>query len=353
MAKNCYAQSNINYSGTWYDQASGGGNVVTPEDGDTLCMQGWTITMDVARVPASGTLAAVTNSASSSGFFLVPLNSLGAESHIYATTMQGSNNASKQLFSITGDNNTIHFHGDVYGTSETSVGGGYGLRVTATTNANVIVTGSVTGYGGHAIYSTAGAAITIHGNVNGSSQIANQCGIYINTTGASGGLTIDNGNVTAGNKSASHGVRNGTSTNITITGSVIGSTSAGNGVYNSSSGNVTITGDIVGGTTGAYALYNAGASSTTTINNSTITGGDTYVAVRTAKKIVLNNVNLKNVACYAVYSPGITWNFTPFNYEQFGADGGANTQIYYPSRGQASTMDVAGAVGSAAIYGAF
>lgn len=273
-----YLQSDQSLStATWYDAASGGSITTAPGDGDTIDLNGYVLTMDQNRFPASGTLNLITTTAKN-GRMTLELNTVG-DCSIHSASITGNvNNSAYCLIMVTGTGTsaTLTINGNLTGGSVTASDA---LRIN--TSGNVTIIGNVSaGSGGSCkgIDTDRYNTLTVNGNVTGGSN-TNCYGMFIDNAGTtningnvSGGTSASSlgiyhndssntltivGNVTGGSGSAAHGVYNRVNANVNITGDVIGSaTSSGNGINHYGSGILTIIGNVYGGgVANAYAVY--------------------------------------------------------------------------------------------------
>ncbi|MFA5291948.1 MAG: hypothetical protein WC496_02825 [Phycisphaerae bacterium] len=217
-----YAHAIGNWSTmNWYDAAINGNIVSTPGDGDIADLNGYAITMDIATIPASGTLLAL-RSPSKTGYLIVSLDA-GA----------GLGNLAINAASITA------------GTRNGGFIAVSGTTYTLTINAGQITAGSASG--AIAIDNTQAAHIIIVcANLWGGGGISSAYGLRNSSTGQ-----IDiTGNVRGGAGSNNFGLYNMSSGAININGNVLGSEydKSAVGVFNNASGIITITGNLIYGT---------------------------------------------------------------------------------------------------------
>ena len=121
-------------NGSWSSTGTWTGGVV-PGNNNTADLGGHTIVMDIATIPASGTLAGL-QSTGTAGQLTVNLTTLGGTAAINATTIQAG---PTNLISISGTGN-ITITGGITGGSSSSARG-----VTTNQTGNLTVVGSVTG----------------------------------------------------------------------------------------------------------------------------------------------------------------------------------------------------------------
>jgi hypothetical protein len=145
------------------------------------------------------------------------------------------------------------------------------VQFTAVSPAAATIVGNITNgtASGTAVINTSTGALTITGNVTGSSGTFNQA-VNNNSTGS---VTIT-GNCTGGSGQDSRGVANSSTGSVTITGNVTGGSGTqggsggSSGAGNQSTGSMTITGNVTGGTgTTAPGAHN-NTTGTTIINGS-------------------------------------------------------------------------------------
>jgi hypothetical protein len=241
------APANWNTAGSWSlgTVPAAGEDVVIPA--------GQIAVMDVARVPATGTLASIT--CETTGYITCSFNDRSYD--INATKIQaGTAVGSIQVTGTTAEGRNILTIVTGTGTGEGIIGGSYTnaycvycTSATYTFNIDGKVTG---GYGSaaHGVYTTGNACTMIVGNntatnVTGGNYSNNAKGIKNDGTGS---ITIT-GNLLGGAAISTHAVEHAGATGaggfVTITGSVTGDVGYGLNVAYSTI--VTITGDITGG----------------------------------------------------------------------------------------------------------
>lgn len=262
-------------AGNYSNGATWVGGVV-PGDGDTIVLEGYVVTMDITRVPATGTLAAITDPGKA-GRIDVPMNTLGSCA-IYATAI-------------------------TCGTSTDGI-----VNMTGAAPAATLTVGEV----GNTCNITGGTA-------------ANSSGISNNSTAA---ITIV-GNLASGSGAASRALQNLSTGTVTITGDITGGN--GFGFSNNSTGSFVITGNITGGSNavnnsqGFFNLSSGSGTITGTVTGgsavSTATGRYTTLGVcNTSGNITLvgNMVNTAQ-ACAWGGRPPSTWTIGATNYVKWGS----------------------------------
>ena len=268
-------------AGNWSATSTWTGGVV-PGNGDTACLNGFVVVMNIATIPASGTLAQLDGSNGSGGSTVgrltIDLATLG-NAVINATQILAYNPGSSGFLGVSGaaPSNTLTINGNVTGGSGSNAFG---------------------------IYNTSTGSVTVTGNVTGGSGTSANA-IYNTSTGS---VTVT-GNVTAGSVSNAFGLRNNSTGTVTITGNVTGgSGSATYGIYNTSTGSVTVTGNVTGGSgTIAYGIYNVSTGLAT-----------------------VNSGNLINTTQCSALAGGFVYNPGPANYVEWPAAG--STTIKYPQQ---------------------
>jgi len=263
------AAGNWSAGGTW----TGG---VVPGDGDTADLNGYVVTMDIATVPASGTLLSLI-SPSKAGQLTLAMS----ESNTYAinaTTITAGTKTSTGLINVSGAAPAAVL--TVTGNINASQSGGTndcaGLVNSSTGTVNII--GNILGGSGSGGY-------TCYGCVNSSTGT-------VNVTG----------NVTGGSNLNGWGFGNNSTGTVIVTGNITGGSYTNMnyppyGLSNASTGAVTVTGNITGGSGSGAGLYNWGG--VVTLNN-------------------CNLINSSTAAAYVGKSP-TTWNLNANNYVQWGA----------------------------------
>lgn len=288
-----YLQSNQSLStATWYDAASGGSTTTAPGDGDVLDLNGFVLTMNQTRLPATGTLSEI-KSSTTSGNIALALNTVGSSS-IYCTTIRGTTATSLVgAITITGTtSNTLTIYGNLVGGTFAN---SYPIYYNGT--GPLIVNGNITaGSGGssHGLYNRACLSITVNGNITG------------------GGTTTTSANVYGLYDYPANSV-------ITVTGNVTGGgASGGSGIYKrTTGGSITVTGNVTGGNYNpSYGIHNASTGSITIINGTITDGngaGQRYgVFNASSGKLTLNNCSIVNLSGAALggYGPTSVTNAT-------------------------------------------
>lgn len=244
-------------SGNWNDNARWSlGHV--PIAGEDVDFSDYDVTMNIARIPASGTLHSITQSGS--GALIIPLDTLG-NCGIYTETMTsvpGSGVA--DIISITGaTSNTITIEGDIID------GPWSGSFLDFNSTGNLIFNGDVTSGNnlGTGIRNVSGI-VTMTGNVTG---------------GGANTYAIDNfagtiyvtGDVTGGSSNYSVAIKNNNAGIIDVTGNVTGSTAGTSSdaiKHEGSTGTINVTGVVTGGAgVGSNGIYCTGLSAHTPIIN--------------------------------------------------------------------------------------
>jgi len=199
-------------AGNWSDTTVWNGGVV-PGNGDTADFNGFVIAMDIATIPASGTLLEI-RSPAKVGQLTIALNALA--------------------------NRVI--------------------------NATTITPGTVGATGFIRVNDTTTNSLTINGNTESGPSV----GIYRNSNGP---LFI-NGNLTGGTGNYHYGLVNQTIGAITMIGNLTGGSGMlAYGLYNTLNAPLTITGNIIGGSgLAAYGVNNAGTE-LITLNNCNLING--------------------------------------------------------------------------------
>lgn len=282
-----YLQSNQSLStATWYDAASGGSVTTAPGDGDVLDLNGFVLTMNQTRLPATGTLSEI-KSSTNSGNIALALNTVGSSS-IYCTTIRGTTSTSLVgAITITGTtSNTLTIYGNL-------VGGTFANSYPVYYNGTgpLIVNGDITAGSGSAsygLYNRTCLSITVNGNITG------------------GGTTTTNANVYGLYDYPANSV-------ITVTGNVTGGgASGGSGIYKrTTGGSITVTGNVTGGNYNpSYGIHNASTGSITIINGTITDGngvGQRYgVFNASSGNLILNNCNIVNLSGSAIGGYGPT-----------------------------------------------
>lgn len=273
----------------WSDTASWTGGSV-PGNGDTADLNGCIIIQDIATIPASGTLLALTSAGSA-----------GQLKCVVAT----------------------------------------GALATLVINATTITAGTVGSAGTIAYSGTTGNGLTINcTNINGcASGGTSPRGIVRSSTKPLTVVCAAGGAITGGGVTNADAIQSTGAGNVTITGNLVGgSATAAQGLSVGAAGTVTITGNLTGGNgTNANGVYVWAASVTINITGN-ITGGSGITAAGfymdhgTALTSTLNSCNLINSSSSLAWHgpPPTTWNLVPgYNSIQYG------TQYFYPRTGSA------------------
>ncbi len=216
---------NWSAAGTW----TGG---VVPGDGDTANLNGFSVVMDITRVPAAGTLLAIT-SPSKIGNLTVAMDVLG-DCSIFATTINpnGENNGGMIIVSGAAPTKTLTITATVLGPSSSNCWRGISFNSTA----SLAIVGTVTGGG------TSPAVHCYAGNASVSNLITggygtNGFGVQWASTGT---LTVPAG-VTGGTGWNAYGIQNTSSGAINETGNVTGGSGRqAHGIYHGGTGVVTL-----------------------------------------------------------------------------------------------------------------
>ena len=251
-------------AGNWSDTTVWNGGVV-PGNGDTADLNGYVVAMDIATIPASGTLLAI-QSPAKAGQLTLALDTLG-NSTINATTITPG-----------------------------TVGTGGFIRVSGGPSNTLTINGNIAAGASRGVYFNSPSTLTVNGNVTGGSSGTTSHGIY-NLAGTVNVI----GNVTGGSSgTTSHGIYNLAGT-VNVIGNVTGGSNAAGtyGIYNTSTGAITITGNLTGGSANfAYAVNNA-STAVVTLNS-------------------CNMINSTTALAYSGYPP-TTWNLNANNYIQWGS----------------------------------
>ena len=294
-------------AGNWAAGGTWTGGVV-PAAGDTADLNGKVVQMrttadgDLATIPATGTLTAITSSVA--GGQLVLVMTAGNTYAINASSVNaGSSAVSTGLVNITG-----------------AVATSVGLTITADGSPGVI--GGTTA-SGVAVYHSSTGTVTIIGKVNGGSATsANGVVVY-----SSGPLFITGPVVGGTGGNPCRGINKLGGGNVTITGSVDGGSADGAvGLQISNIGTISVTGSATGGAGNqAHGIQCSTYSSATTVTAG-IVGGTGLAAYGvynvSTGTVTIGAFNLTNstggVACGGkppVWSPGAA------NYLQWYANG--------------------------------
>lgn len=213
MRKYLHANGNCS-TAQWYDHVSAGNPVDPPGDGDYADLNGYTLTMDIAVFPASGTLSNL-ESPAKSGRLSVDLNSVGNRI-INAGTIRAGSNPSN-FINITGTTYilTINAQQIIGGTNSGNLCVQNNNAATVNINCPWIIGGGAIS-AAHAIQNQSTGIINIVGNVHGGAG-------------------------------SNYGVNNLSTGTINITGNVAGSeyTKDGIGVNNYSTGQINLTGNLI------------------------------------------------------------------------------------------------------------
>lgn len=234
-------------SGNWSVAGTWTGGIV-PGNGDTADLNGNDVIMDIATIPASGILLAIT-SAGSIGTLVI--GGAAGANVINATTMTAGTKGTAGTFQYSGSTcDSLTINGSIAGCAS----------------------GGTDPYG---VVKSATKALTINGNITGGG-VTNSHGFY--TAQNSGIITIV-GNITGGSATTANGVRINSGATVNITGNSTGGSGANaTGLYAASGSTITLTGNLIGGT-GNYAMgaYNGGGGGIT-LNSCNMTNGTGGVA---------------------------------------------------------------------------
>lgn len=260
------ATVNATKAGNWSDATVWSTGIV-PVAGEDVSLVTYAVAMNVARIPATGTLLSLT---ATTGNVTFAFDSAAKMAELNATTITGcSSGTLAELIKISGESTggILTINGNVVGGSATS-----GRTVSHVGKSTIMINGSISGgsagnnYGvllqstgplivnngtndavspGHAagtygLYTVTAAPITIVGHV-----VANDHAVAFLVQGA---CAIDiTGNVTGGSGSAAFiGLNASEASAITVHGNVTGVTA--NGIKNAhASGTVHVTGNVTGG----------------------------------------------------------------------------------------------------------
>ena len=216
--------------------------VGTPAAGDTVDLNGKTVAMDIADIPAGGgTLLSL--SSTGAGVLTVAMNVLG-DSTISATTItQGT--ATMLTISGAAPANTLTITGDLVAGSTNST-----YCLVSTSTCGVVIVGDITGGGGSvtmgAYLNNVNADWTVTGDITGGSG-TNGWGLTWKSVGT---LTVT-GNVTGGSGVTANGIDFQLAGAVNVTGTVTGgSAKLSQGINNKSTGTVTVVGNMVRTTEG-------------------------------------------------------------------------------------------------------
>ena len=253
-------------AGNWNDTSvwTGSCNSTYPQAGDAVVLAGYVVAMNVARIPASGSLASI-NGATTSSQITVDMSATGINGN--ATIDCGTGN-------ITG--------GGVSGTIITTVASTNTLTITG----NLVFSGSTANRSVLRVSTTGNnPSIVINGNVTGGAG-SYAIGIYIYNGTYSGSITV-NGNVTGGSAANAAGIEGGSDVTgtIALTGNIVDGSAApaiywpstvtwtpGNTYYHQTSSGVTLYNDtdpgIANVKSGTTYYYKSG-----TIKTGTLAGG--------------------------------------------------------------------------------
>lgn len=231
------------------------------------------ITGDIRGGSASGT----------HGINVTGASTVTVNGTVYAPAVAGP------IAGVTGTNGSLIVNGTI--TATTAGNNAYAVRMlgmNATINGNVIGGGNTDSY---CLYKQTGGNIVVVGNVTGGNG-SGRYGIHINTTSGTNTIT---GDVTGG--SGAFGINNPSAVAVTINGNVIGSSTAA--ISNSSSGTVTITGDATAGA-GSSAVSNTSTGIIIILGNR-IASNTGYAAV--GGKVLCHTSNVQS-AIYRVNNSG-------------------------------------------------
>lgn len=263
---NYYAQLvSGNWDGVnqWNTAADGSGSFATPGNGDTCDLNGKTVVMNLATIPASGSLAAL-QSTGTAGQLTLTMSGTNTYNINAATCTGGTKNGGLILTAGAAAGSTLNISGNVNGGT---AAGAYGLAHGGTGTVNV--GGNAQGGSNSSAY---GINNTSTGTVNvaGSSTGSTARGINNNSTG-----TVNLGAALGGSASASYGVVNVSTGTITATAATGGSAATAYGIYCFGTGTVTVNGDATGGSHAtAFGIFNDVAAAVT-INGSLINTAQT------------------------------------------------------------------------------
>lgn len=255
-------------SGNWSNPVTWTGGVV-PAAGDTADLNGFTVTMDVATIPASGTLAALTSPAKAGSLALAMAGSTAYQINATAITA-GTKNGGLIAASGFAPSSTLVVNGNLTGGTGASAN-----ALLAVGSGDITINGNVvggSGSGADAVYIANVSPLTINGNVTAS---AGGNGVTTNS-GLLNPMTI-NGNVVGGAASNKIGIQYGGASALVVNGNVTGGTGASAaGIYavNASGGSVTVNGDVsAGSVSSAYGVRNTNGVNVAVTINGTITAG--------------------------------------------------------------------------------
>ncbi len=241
-------------TGNWSAGATWNGGVV-PGNGDIADLNGFDITMDIATIPAAGTLLGIT-AAGNAGTLVI--GSAAGANVINATTMTAGTKGTAGTFQYS--NTTAD---------------------SLTVNGNIVgcAVGATTAYG--LVKTAAGKTLAVNGNITGGGGLGNM-GLV---SSVSGTVTVV-GTLLGGSGSAAHAYRQGSAITINITGDIkggTGSTCYGLSLYTNSIVVNHISGNLYGGSGGgSFGIYDSNATpATITLSNDCNlihgTGGVAYV----------------------------------------------------------------------------
>lgn len=166
-----------------YD-APTGGNVSTLDNGDTLNLNGYALTINTARFPAAGTLASITGLGNAGSMILNPATT--GDIDVYsALAVAGAASPFILVSGSPGSLKTVTFH-----FSAATAGSGHFLRNDCGANGYVVLGCSITAGGTvytYAIYQTGAGSTRVQGTVTGG-RVGNARGIY---AASSGDVTVD------------------------------------------------------------------------------------------------------------------------------------------------------------------
>jgi len=275
------ASGNFNATSTWATTAAGSPGASVPVAGDNAYANSRTVTITANATCDKISTQAENGATGSGGFILnsgvtltanVSSGPTSCMSVSYASpnsatvsgSVTGGTSANSSGITFTGSG-TLNVSGNVTGGSNVSSYGiylnsagtlnitgnvlagssGYGVNIASFTNS-CTVTGTVTASGNDGLSSASLGALSVTGNIYGSSSSASSYGVSVT---AAGTVSIA-GNCYGGTAVSTHGLYIGAAATVTVTGSVYGSDTAGGGAgvtNNSGSSSVNIVGSAVGG----------------------------------------------------------------------------------------------------------
>lgn len=169
-------------AGNWSAGATWTGGVV-PGDGDTADLNGKVVVMDIAIIPAAGTLLALT-AAGNAGQLTVNMSATGFNGNgtINATTIQAGTPATGLIYLSVASANTL----TINCTSMTGGAGGDDRCLNVTAANNIAIVGNISGGSGaqaHGFSQSAAGTVSITGNISGGAG-AGTLGVFFSITQA-------------------------------------------------------------------------------------------------------------------------------------------------------------------------